>query len=50
MPIGRKGIFIDYNKNTTAYYYVYTPDIYTTVISSNVKFFKDLLGSLINNY
>ncbi len=50
MPIGREGIFIGYDKNTTAYYYVYTPDIHTTVISSNVKFFKDLLGSLINNY
>ncbi len=50
MPIGREGIFIGYDKNTTAYYCVYAPDIYTTVISSNVQFFKDLLGSSIDNY
>jgi hypothetical protein len=50
MPTGRKGIFIGYNKHTTTHYYVYAPDIHTTIILSNVKFFKDLLGSLINNY
>src|SRR6266487_6298818 len=50
MPTGREGIFIGYNENTTAYYHVYAPDIYTTVISSNVKFFEDLLGSSIDNY
>ena len=50
MPIGHKGIFMGYNKHTTAYYYVYAPDIYTTIILSNIKFFKDLLGSSINNY
>ncbi len=50
MPIGREGIFMGYDENTTAYYRVYAPDIHTTVISSNVKFFKDLLGSLIDNY
>src|SRR6266536_5487429 len=50
MPTGREGIFIGYNENTTAYYCVYTPNMHTTVILSNVKFFKDLLGSLIDNY
>ena len=50
MPIGCEGIFIGYNKNTTAYYRVYAPNIHTTVILSNVKFFEDLLGSLIDNY
>ncbi len=39
-----------YDENTTAYYRVYTPDIHTTVISSNVKFFEDLPGSSIDNY
>ena len=41
---------MSYDKYTTAYYYVYTPNMYTTMISSNIKFFEDLLGSLINNY
>ena len=50
MPTGREGIFIGYNKNTTTYYHVYALNMYTIVILSNVKFFKDLLGSLINNY
>jgi len=50
MPTGREGIFMGYNENTTAYYHVYAPDMYTTVVSSNVKFFKDLLGSSIDNY
>ena len=39
-----------YNKNTIAYYRVYAPNIYTIIISSNVKFFKNLLGSSIKNY
>ena len=50
MPIGREGIFISYNKNTIAYYKVYAPNIYTIIISSNIKFFKDLPGSSIKNY
>ena len=50
MPIRREGIFIGYDENTTAYYLVYAPDMHTTVILSNVKFFEDLLGSLIDNY
>ena len=50
MPIGYKGIFMSYNKYTTIYYYVYISDMYTTMISSNIKFFEDLLGSSINNY
>ena len=50
MLISREGIFIGYNKNTIAYYKVYTPNIYTIIISSNIKFFKDLLGSFIKNY
>ena len=39
-----------YNKNTIAYYRVYIPNIYTIIILSNVKFFKDLPGSFIKNY
>jgi hypothetical protein len=50
MPTGRKGIFIGYNEHTTTHYRVYAPDMHTTVILSNVKFFKDLLGSSIDNY
>ena len=50
MPISREGIFISYNKNTIAYYKVYAPNIYTIIILSNVRFFKDLLGSSIKNY
>ena len=50
MPISRDGIFIGYNKNTIAYYRVYALNIYTTIISSNIKFFKDLPGSSIKNY
>ena len=50
MPISREGIFIGYNKNTIAYYRVYAPNIYTTIILSNIKFFKNLLGSFIKNY
>ena len=38
-----------YNKNTIAYYRVYTPNIYIILISSNVKFFKDFLRSFIKN-
>ena len=50
MPTGHKEIFIGYNKYTTAYYYVYAPNIYTTIILSNIKFFEDILESSINNY
>ena len=39
-----------YDENTTAHYRVYAPDMHTTVISSNVKFFEDLPGSSIDNY
>ena len=50
MPSGREGIFTGYDDYTTAHYRVYAPNMHTIVISSNVTFFKDLLGSSINNY
>ena len=50
MPTGREGIFMGYDEHTTTHYRVYAPDIHTTVISSNVKFFEDLPGSSIDNY
>jgi hypothetical protein len=48
--LGRKGIFIDYNKQTIAYYKIYIPDIYKTIISSNIDFFKNIPRNTIRNY
>ena len=39
-----------YNKYITFYYKLYIFNIYIIIIFSNVKFFKDILGSFINNY
>jgi len=50
MPTGRKGVFIGYNKYTIFHYKLYTSDIYIIIISNNIKFFKDILNSSINNY
>jgi len=50
MSIKREGIFIRYNKYTTFYYRLYIPNIYITIIFNNVKFFKDIPDSSINNY
>jgi hypothetical protein len=50
IPLGRKGIFINYDKQITSYYKVYAPDIYKTIISSNMDFFENTPGSTIGNY
>jgi len=50
MPTRRKGVFIRYNKHTISYYNLYIFNIYITIISSNIKFFKDILDNSINNY
>ena len=50
MPIGREGIFIEYNKHTIFYYKLYISNIYIIIISSNIKFFKNILDNSINNY
>jgi len=39
-----------YNKYITSYYRLYTLDIYIIIIFSNIKFFKDIPDSFINNY
>ena len=46
----RESIFIKYNKNTITYYIIYAPNMHTTILSSNVRFFKDISGSTINNF
>ena len=50
IPPSRESIFIGYNEYTTVYKRVYIPDIYITIILSNIKFYKDLPGSSIKNY
>ena len=50
MPIRREGVFMGYNKYIIFYYKLYISNIYITIISSNIKFFKDILDSSINNY
>jgi hypothetical protein len=46
----RDSIFIGYNENTTKHYRIYAPDRYTTLISTNVRFFLDVKGGTIDNY
>ena len=48
--IKREKVFIGYNKHTISYYRLYILDIYIIIIFSNIKFFKDIPGSSINNY
>jgi len=50
MLIKRKRVFIGYNKYTISYYKFYIFNIYITIISSNIKFFKNIPDSSINNY
>jgi hypothetical protein len=50
MPPGREGIFMGYDEHTTAHHKVYAPDMHTTIMSSNVRFFEDTPGSSIENY
>ena len=50
MPTSREGIFIGYNKKTIAYYRVYALDLHKTIVLSNVRFFENTPGSLIENY
>ena len=39
-----------YDENTTAHYRVYIPEMHSTTISSNVKFFEDISGKAIEDY
>jgi hypothetical protein len=48
--LGRKRIFINYNKQTILYYKIYALDIYKIIISSNMDFFENTPGSTIKNY
>jgi len=48
--IRREGIFMGYNKHTISYYRLYISNIYIIIIFSNIKFFKDIPNSSINNY
>ena len=50
MPTKREGIFMEYDKNTIAYYIIYALNIYTTILLSNVRFFENIPGSTINNF
>ena len=50
MPIRREEIFIGYNKYTISYHKLYISNIYIIIIFSNIKFFKDIPNSSINNY
>lgn len=50
MPTGREGVFMGYDEHTTSHHRLYAPDMHTTIVSSNVKFFEDIPGSSINNY
>ena len=41
---------MSYNENTIAYYMIYTSNIYTIILLSNIRFFENIPRSTINNF
>jgi len=46
----KKGIFINYNKQIIIYYRIYIFNIYKTIFSNNIDFYKNIPSNIIENY